>query len=530
MGYKILIVDDEKMIRMGIKSAMPWEKMQIAEVYTAACAREAAELIRKYQPQIMITDISMTEMSGLELVEQIRKEDDEMRVIVLTGYDRFEYARWALQLQVHDFLLKPIDEAELRKSIQVQVDWLENRRITQEGNITASRTQGIRQQIELEEFMRSLVLDRENHGRGAEGFRQEFRLEKNQAMRIGILILGITLGDNPDNEGFRFQTIKHICIGMIDGQKKGITFVDEKNRITIAFFCDGGHKEEKLAEQLLAILEDELETRPRVIWGSIKKGIENLRISYNDAAFALEHEREGLEKLYAADWNRRGEDIFQDVFREFRNALVCNVGDKEKISHIFECFGMAAESYNLSTKYARSCCFELASSVYFARFSDTGNGVCEKLSVLMQGLSGADRERACQVTAMFLENLFEGKEGEEHELIGKVKRRIHENLADDLTVACLAKQCYVTPNYLSRLFKKVTGEGCNEYIVRKRIEQAKSLLATTTLKVGEISVMVGYHDMNYFSLAFKKHIGVSPMKYREQIQNVKQKDYVGGVD
>ena len=131
MGYKILIVDDEKMIRMGIRNAMPWEQMQIAEVYTASSAGEAEELIREHQPEIMVTDISMTEMSGLELVEQIRGEKNDMRVIVLTGYDRFDYARQALQLQVHDFLLKPIDEMELKKSILAQVEWLEIRRIRQ---------------------------------------------------------------------------------------------------------------------------------------------------------------------------------------------------------------------------------------------------------------------------------------------------------------------------------------------------------------------------------------------------------------
>lgn len=517
--YKILIVDDEKMIRMGIKNAMPWEKMQIGEIYTASCAREAAGLIREYRPEIMITDISMTEMSGLELVEQIRRDDNEMRVIVLTGYDRFEYARQALQLRVHDFLLKPIDESELQKSIMDQVEWLENRRIKQESSVTLSRAQGVRQQIELEEFMRSLVMGREDSRERAEVFLKEFHYQERGEMRIGILIPGVTGEEDPDSEGFRLQTIKHICIGMIDEKKRGITFLDEKSRITIAFFCDEGRKEEELVEQLMAILNDELETKPRVIWGSIKKGIENLWISYNDAVFTLEHEREEFEKLCAVNWSRKGEDIFQDVFREFRNALVCNVGDKEKIFHIFERFSMAVESYNLSAKYARSCCFELASSVYFARFSDTGNSADERLSVLMQALSGADRSRACRVTAMCLENLFEGEDGEVHELISRVKRRIHENLADDLTVASLAEQYYVTPNYLSRLFKRVTGEGCNEYIVRKRIEQAKSLLATTTLKVGEISIMVGYHDMNYFSLAFKKHIGVSPVKYREQIQN-----------
>lgn len=95
---------------------MPWEQMQIAEVYTASSAKEAAALIGEHRPQIMITDISMAEMSGLELVGQIREQDADMRVIVLTGYDRFEYARQALQLQVHDFLLKPIDETELQKA------------------------------------------------------------------------------------------------------------------------------------------------------------------------------------------------------------------------------------------------------------------------------------------------------------------------------------------------------------------------------------------------------------------------------
>ena len=291
MGYKILIVDDEKMIRMGIRNAMPWEQMQIAEVYTASSAGEAEELIREHQPEIMITDISMTEMSGLELVEQIRGEKNDMRVIVLTGCDRFDYARQALQLQVHDFLLKPIDEMELKKSILAQVEWLEIRRIRQADSITVSRAQGVRQQMELEEFMRSLVMGKEDSKKRAEVFWKEFQFEESQAMRIGILLPRMTGDDDLDSDGFRIQTMKRICIGMIDEQKRGITFADEKRRVTIAFFCDEGRKEEELAEQLMEILNDELETRPRIIWGSVKKGLGNLYISYNDAVFALEHER-----------------------------------------------------------------------------------------------------------------------------------------------------------------------------------------------------------------------------------------------
>ena len=110
---------------------------------------------------------------------------------------------------------------------------------------------------------------------------------------------------------------------------------------------------------------------------------------------------------------------------------------------------------------------------------------------------------------------------EEHEIITKARRYIDENLGGELSVANLAEQFFVSPNYFSRLFKKVMGEGCNEYIVKKRIEKSRLLLETTTIKAGKIAAMVGYNDTNYFSLAFKKHTGMSPIKYREMVQSRK---------
>lgn len=186
--YKILIVDDEKMIRMGIKNAMPWERMDISEVYTAASAKEAAAVIEEHQPEIMITDISMTEMSGLELVGEIRKRDEGMRIIVLTGYDRFEYAREALQLRVHDFLLKPIDEKELKRSIEKQVGELEAIRRRREESQTVSRTKGVRQQMELERFMRLLISAKPEAKENLPAFLEEFHFDGERDMRTGLLI------------------------------------------------------------------------------------------------------------------------------------------------------------------------------------------------------------------------------------------------------------------------------------------------------------------------------------------------------
>ena len=137
---------------------------------------------------------------------------------------------------------------------------------------------------------------------------------------------------------------------------------------------------------------------------------------------------------------------------------------------------------------------------------------------LMKALVGADKEETLEMTAMFIRKLVLREEEQQHEFITSAKRYIDENLESELSVAKLAEQFYVSPNYFSRLFKKVMNEGCNEYIVKKRIEKSKILLETTTIKAGKIAMMVGYNDTNYFSLAFKKHTGMSPTKYREMLQ------------
>ena len=178
----------------------------------------------------------------------------------------------------------------------------------------------------------------------------------------------------------------------------------------------------------------------------------------------------------------------------------------------------AVESYNLSAPAVRRYCFEIASSLYFTYMEDTGEiskGTLDSLSI---SLSSADREEACEVCRMFIEQLLGSEEENLHHIITEAKRYIEEHLTEDISVSSIAAVLFITPNYFSRLFKRVTGEGCNEYIVRKRIEKAQSLLEGTSLRTGKIAMMVGYRDTNYFSLAFKKHTGKSPTKYREEMQ------------
>lgn len=144
--YKVLIVDDEWMIRKGIKNAMDWSLLNVEQVFTAESACEAMKAIQMHHPDILITDINMTERTGLELIEEVKREKWDMRIIILTGYERFDYAKQALQLQVHDFLLKPVDEKELAESIIHQEKEIERKRNTE----NARRTEAVSKQSYLE--------------------------------------------------------------------------------------------------------------------------------------------------------------------------------------------------------------------------------------------------------------------------------------------------------------------------------------------------------------------------------------------
>lgn len=519
MLYKVLIVDDEKMIRMGIKKVIPWNTIGIEEVFTAASGKEALEILEKEKIDIMITDINMTEMTGLELMERIRELTQNIRIIVLTGYDNFDYARQCLRLQVADFFLKPIDEQVLTDTIRKQVAAMERQKESEYHEITTRRAQGTAEQLELEKIMRKLIHNKIEHSNIVNNLFIKYQYDKEQSLQVAILVPELYLKEKAGEENFMALSIKNICISMIDAQNAGITFMDDDGKIVMVFFDKGNENE--IVEQIIQlnnILKDEYNINPKVVMGSVVKGFFHLMISYNDAIYLLSHEKESIREIVQSYQSQNKADIFKDIYQELIAAMIANVANMEYVLRIFETFIRATDSYNLTVNYIRKCCFDIASSVYFSYLSDSGANMDNRLNELIKALIHAGKEEALEVTKSFLSQISGNEELNSHEIIIQASRYIDENLSKDLSVSSIAANLYITPNYFSRLFKRVKGEGCNEYLVRKRIEKAESLLVNTSIKTGKIAVLVGYHDTNYFSLAFKKHTGMSPTKYRESVQ------------
>ena len=515
---KIIIVDDEKMIRMGIKQVIPWEAIGITKVLLAASGQEAIRIIEEQHPEIMLTDINMTEMTGLDLIPEALNRAPEMKILVLTGYDDFEYARACLRMNVQDFHLKPIDEELLAKSIREQVDAIKESKKMEETILLRQRTQGSVQQIELEAMMKRLIHNQCND-QEISTLCNTYGYQKEQKLQISLFIPKL-YQENEKSEGeFLLLSMKNICIGLLDANGKGITFVDEKGNLVIALFVQKGDTSgAEMMNDVLGILRDEYETAPKVILGSIVEGFSAIFISYNDAELILNNKKREFEPITMTNMEKKREKIFQDIFEEFRRAICSNIRDGEYVLHVFESFERATRSYNLSDAYTAKCCYELASTAEYCYLEYAGDSPDQKLYTLLQTLLHPSGVEALELTRMFLTQRLNSEENETHEIIAKAKRYIEEHLAEEISVSSIATELFITANYFSRLFKREQGEGCNEYIVRKRIEKAKSLLEMTSLPTGKIAYMVGYHDTNYFSLAFKKHSGMSPSKYRDSIQ------------
>lgn len=516
--YNALIVDDEKMIRNGIRVIIPWAKIGIGEVFMAADGTEALAIVEEKRPDILLTDIRMADMNGLMLIEKIRETNSDMRILVLTGYDSFEYAQRCLRLQVQDFILKPVDEDALTEALRRQVDALKAKVEESQKHRLMMRFQSVQDQNRLEQTMRGAVCGRLHDGALAR-LLQDYDYRADRQMQAVLVLPSLAPEQRGDSELFLALSIKELCFDMFDSRRQGITFEDDCGRIVVAAFVHNEFDEVlERVEQLSRLVENECGCTVRAVLGSVAAGIADLASSYREAVSFSDRVPAQSGEIFQTGCGGRRLKLFNEVLGEIRQAICSNTGDAEKMARSFSAFEAATLSYNLSNSYVRRCCFDIAAGAYYAHIAATDNSVDNRLNALLTSLQGCSREEACGITGTFIGQLADSGRQSTHEIVSTSIQYIRDHLSEDLSVSKIAKQLYVNANYLSRLFKKTTGEGCNEYIVRKRVEKAQSLLQTTNLKTGKIASLVGYRDANYFSLAFKKYSGMSPTAYREKAQ------------
>lgn len=507
---KIIIVDDEKMIRIGIKNAIYWEGLGISEVLLAAGPREALEMIKQNKPEIMICDINMPEMTGLQLIEKVRTIVPKIKIVMLTGYDKFEYARDSLKLHVDDFFLKPVDEEELTNVLNHLVEKLEE----EEKKEIQKEIHDLLNPYQMEKFMRNLVSGKLDKSLIKE-FCQKSKIPMQQRLKAIIIVPPLKKRE-PDELVLVEYEIKDICMGFVKSQEGEAVFSDAYRNIVLILKKNSVPGEFSIRlRQISSVLEMEFGAPPQLFQGETVQGFAELAISYNGAQMIKKENQSLVLNEKYSEKEKSQYQKWEEYFFALKKELVKNLDDFTAVLAAYFHFVDEAKAYNLSSETVARYCFDLVSAVYYRQFENYGDKNTNNLETFLASIQHGEKEDIFLLTRNFIERILDNDEINSSTLVSQAKAYIHEHLTEDVSVANIAANLYVTPNYFSRLFKSVVGIGCNDYIVRKRIQKAENLLANTNMKTGKIAAAVGYNDANYFSLAFKKQIGFSPTQYRE---------------
>lgn len=511
--YSILIVDDERYMREGIAKILPWERLNIGWVETAESGTKALKKMEAHMPDIVVTDIEMKNMDGLALIRKMNQINPRLRIIVLTGHDDFSYVRECCRMDVHDYLLKPVEEAQLTQVILAQTQALDRQALEQSQKRTMEMVSGLTEQLRVEKAFHHFF-QRPGDAEQITEILDDYGYQRGEQFQAAVIVpSSIVKNEWSSRRELLDLSMKSVCIEQIEYQRHGITFRDKNGLLVILLFCGPGHPDSlEQVEQLQMILQNEYELTQRVYLGGVVGQISQIPDSYREALHLWRDSDRRQSIVQARQQVGAGmEHMMQSLPQE----LCACLGNRDLALQAFDAWEeLCAGQRPLNT--LRPCCLHLLNDTYFLWMREIGGTVSQEMVELLMQIQTADKDGIYRIGRDFLERLLANGKNQYEDVVASAKQYISRHLDEPLSVAELAGQFYLSVTYFSKLFKKTEGVGCNYYIMCQRMERAKELLRQDQLRVREVARQVGYKDVNYFSLTFKKYVGAAPAEYREQ--------------
>ncbi len=515
---KVMLVEDEEFILLGLENIIDWEALGLTIVHKAHNGMEALEMLKKEKADIIVTDVSMPLMGGLELIEQVRRSDRAMRFVILSGYSEFEYVRAAVRLDVEDYILKPINEEELVKALTNCIQKLNQMEEEQDSMID--------RKVEFLSFL---------GGEQGEAEREQY-LEKLGLKDAGSVFRAAVMKiDLSRLAGYKITDVTHF---ILERKVRGMLKVWHlQGSSLLLLLCLPG-------EETKPVLQKEAQSDT----GEMPTSGEWFSDLQNDLEIELGVYSFVTVSGFFSDL-RRLPEVYGSVEKMQRYLLIEGYGscmderkllnragtdvviDKEKFAGLIMKKDLAAAGAYVEDLFINNMKEEVSVDVFYqiaARIALILREICLEYKLQGEGRQLYDvideiwqAEDIVSIKTMLLSEITEiisriNMENMQYTpVVRQIMAEVKNNYQNDMNLKTLAYKYHMNTSYLGQIFQKEVGCPFSQYLNSVRNDIAKRLILTTNLRINDIAREVGYSDTSYFYRKFKQSYGVSPAALRE---------------
>jgi len=529
---KLLIVDDEYLVRNLLRHCVDWNELGYEVVGEASNAHEALELVDNLRPDVIFTDIYMPFMDGLEFGKIVFEKYPNMKIVVLTGHEEFEYAKKSVKIGIADFLLKPINDDEIRKTALNLKSKIEKERNQEE------EYNKLKKQLEealpclKEQFLNQLLLgntDTEDALAQAEYFSINLGSGYHVVAVIEVSPANDESSSLSEEDRLLLNFKAHNLIVRYFRDDPGVYVFRDAFQNIVILNCEKSLDFSDCLEALRSMIINTLKCNVSIGQGKVYPCSNKINKSYKEGLYALKYKiiagknqvisydeinfsgsnqlqlqydnYDALAFYLKAGLYNKVEEFIDNAFHEYTSGEALNIQTYRAIaSHILSVVLNVIIEININISEV---------------FSDTGQPFerifkADTLPEIRSYLVSIAKK-----TVAVIQNTQNKKV---NQIIEQIKEYLEQNLSDpEITLSSTAKKFYMNMSYLSRIFKRETGYTFVEYLTKIRMERAVRLLQETDLRAYQIAEEVGIQNPHYFGICFKKWTGLSVNDFRKSL-------------
>ena len=506
--FNILLTDDEQIVIDSLSFIISKNFAEEVNVFTALSGTEAIEIVMKEKIDIMFMDINMPGLSGLETVSVITKLKPNIVFVILSAFDRFQYAQEAINLGAYKYITKPVNRNVVIETIRGAMQLVQEKQGKLSADIELHKKLDLVSPMIENDFIYACIFNNDK-SIDLSAYLEYFNLSETPWVFCCFEFPNIT----SDNQYTTYIKIHEL----LNTEHRCLISSFMMNRIVV-FFPVFSEKTDytEIQEQIKKfynLMSYNISSGIRGGVSAVASDKQLLQASYNEA----------LSALNKADTNGglvfSGEAVPETVSRvsgtsEFKNQILKKVeaGDSSGVKSFLELYTSDLISAGLELDKFKNAFFELIVTANNTTKEINKNFTSTTFDNSFATLSSENDKKFLMECTSAVINV---KKAEENPIIKKVCDYVDKNLSQDISLEQAADMAGVSSFYLSKLFKEEKGETFINFISDKRLEKARQLLAETDLSIKEITAEVGYNDQNYFSRIFKTKYGLSPKEYRK---------------